>query len=341
MRILVYTDNHFCQHSSIVRGRGEKYSKRLENQIQSLNWVQRKAEELKCDMIVCLGDFFDKDSLNSEELSALKEICWSTLPKYYLVGNHEISLSNREYSSVNILSLIPNTHIIDTPARIGDNKDYILCVPYMVENHNLPEIARNFGSDRPQIVFSHNDIKGIQYGPYLSEKGFLVEDIENCCELFVNGHLHNEMQFCKNGFNLGNLTGINFSEDAFEYSHMVMLIDTGTKEMQWYENPFAFNFYKIDCVGKDKLYIDACLQHIKENAVVTIKVDEVLAEYARTVFNSKIVERRVLVNYNKVEAEVKTEFIAVDHVKQFREFVLSKLGSTDILMEELTTICKD
>ena len=37
MKVLLYTDNHFSQYSSILRNRGERYSIRLENQIKSIN----------------------------------------------------------------------------------------------------------------------------------------------------------------------------------------------------------------------------------------------------------------------------------------------------------------
>lgn len=37
MRILVFTDNHFCERSSIITKYGPKYSIRLENQLESLN----------------------------------------------------------------------------------------------------------------------------------------------------------------------------------------------------------------------------------------------------------------------------------------------------------------
>lgn len=37
MRYLIYTDNHFCETSSIVQKFGSKYTVRIENQLKSLN----------------------------------------------------------------------------------------------------------------------------------------------------------------------------------------------------------------------------------------------------------------------------------------------------------------
>ena len=100
MKICIYTDNHYAQYSSILRNRGSKYSVRLENQIESLNWVEELSAQTKCDRVVCLGDFFDKPELNAEELTALKSIKWNKDATHiFLVGNHEMGSNDLEYSS--------------------------------------------------------------------------------------------------------------------------------------------------------------------------------------------------------------------------------------------------
>lgn len=90
MKFVLFTDNHFCQYSSVVRSRGEVYSQRLENQIKSINWVEGLADEVGAEAVICLGDFFDKPQLNAEELSALEEIKWSDRRHIFLCGNHEM-----------------------------------------------------------------------------------------------------------------------------------------------------------------------------------------------------------------------------------------------------------
>ena len=74
MKFVIYADPHWSSYSSIVRGRGSKYSDRLEKLISSINYVEAVAEETDADGIICLGDFFDKEFLNSEEISALSEV---------------------------------------------------------------------------------------------------------------------------------------------------------------------------------------------------------------------------------------------------------------------------
>ena len=97
MRLLIFGDNHWCKYSSILRGRGTKYSLRLENQIRSLMWVDDVATEYHCDAIVCDGDFFDKPMLDSEEITALSDISF-THSMTYLVGNHESDMSDLSYN---------------------------------------------------------------------------------------------------------------------------------------------------------------------------------------------------------------------------------------------------
>ena len=37
MKVLLFSDNHFCKVGSILNRRGDKYFERLENQIKSIN----------------------------------------------------------------------------------------------------------------------------------------------------------------------------------------------------------------------------------------------------------------------------------------------------------------
>ena len=97
MKICFYTDPHWSQDSSIIRSRGNKYSSRLENLIQSINWVEALAYHQGCMSIICGGDFFDSSHLNSEEISALKEISWAPLSHVFLTGNHETNVKSLQY----------------------------------------------------------------------------------------------------------------------------------------------------------------------------------------------------------------------------------------------------
>lgn len=343
-KILIYGDPHFVEYSSIVRKRGEKYSKRLENLINSLNWVEQTAEDWNCAEIICLGDFFDKSELSATELTALQEVGWANILHTYLVGNHEGMLQNLSTSSAHLFKSIPQTRVIDEPTVDFYHQDISLCfIPYILEEERESFDHYVYSKDgKPIIVCSHNDIKGINFGYFESKEGFNIEDIESQCTLFFNGHLHNGTQICRNGYNVGNLTGQNFSEDAFKYQHRVCILDTVTLEMIWIENPFAFNFYKIDVsdVNTAKTYI----QQVKDNAIVTIKAPEDIVADIRAllVAEPRIKEYRVVSVPVKKELENgkdETVIQSVNHLEQFVTYIKDNLELTDTIISELTEVC--
>ena len=209
-RILIYTDPHFCQYSSIVRKEVGKYSQRITGLLRSINWAEKLAEDKGCDSILCLGDFFDKSHLNASELSALQDIEWSSLPHYFLVGNHEMAEVSLEKSSVHVFKMVPNVTVIEHTDIIKENGADIIFIPYTLEENRceIKDYCEQLGSQNRRLIFSHNDIAGIQFGGYKSQTGFEIEDIKLNCDLFINGHIHNGGWVEENHIlNLGNLTG--------------------------------------------------------------------------------------------------------------------------------------
>ena len=180
MRIAIATDNHFCERSSILTKYGTKYSLRLENQLASINWVEQLAKTENCDMIVCLGDFFDKPQLTDQEITALQDINWAEdIPHYFLVGNHESEENDLQYSSTKVLEG-NNRYIIDKPSLYQILDVELAFLPYIVESNKQPleSYFPQNGLNLPRILFSHNDILGLQMGPVVSKIGFSIEEIE-------------------------------------------------------------------------------------------------------------------------------------------------------------------
>mgnify|MGYP002520697870 CR=1 FL=1 len=346
--ILVCGDVHFCQYSSILRERGIKYSKRLENILESINFVERTATEKNVDAIVYLGDFFDKPNLNDEELTALKEIKWSDISHYFIVGNHESSVNELLFNSTKTLEDI-NRHVIDNfkiMTKANDSNFDFAFLPYCTEDCRV-SISKLFNNKETnkRIIFSHNDIKGIQMGPIISKQGYEIADIESNCDLFINGHIHNGSEVTKKIINLGNLTGQNFGEDAYKYSHNIMLLDEETLKYELIENPYAFNFYKIE-INNEKDFTK--LATLKSNAVVNIKCEQSLLQDVKKLVNeaknivaSRILTYRELINRDNLEnAEITAELVlnAHDPLERFTEFIKNRLGNDEIVLEELSAI---
>ena len=249
MKYFIFADPHWSSYSSIVRSRGEIYSTRLENLIKTINWIELEAQKQNCDAIICLGDFFDKSELNSEEITALQEIKWANMRHYMLVGNHEMGRNDLEISSAHLFALIPNVAVIDIPYMYNEqNNTSIMFLPYVLENNRKPlkEYFDGMEHCENRIIFSHNDIAGIQLGNFVSTSGFSIKEIEENCNLFINGHLHNDTEIGNKIINVGNITGQNFSEDAFAHTHKALILDTDEKSLIPVVNPHAMNFYKLD-----------------------------------------------------------------------------------------------
>lgn len=342
MKLCIYSDPHWSTYSSILRQRGKSYSKRLETLIASINWVENLALQNNCSGIFCLGDFFDRNNLNAEEITALNEINWSNLQHTFIVGNHEITKDDLSMNSMNVLAQIGQ--VIKEPKYLEFDKFNIVIIPYIDEDNRKPldiilkELSINIVNRT--IILSHNDIKGIRYGAYVSESGFAIDEIERNCELYLNGHLHNGQWISRKILNVGNLSGQNFTEDGFVHSHCAFILDTDTLELQAFENPYAIYFYKVDIFKENDL---SKLDKLK-NACVSITVKESLINKVKEKVKSLsniITHRTVVVPNDELVVETNSEELLgkVNHLDKFNEFILTELGNFDIVKYELEKVC--
>lgn len=353
MKICIYTDNHFCASSPMLKYEGKKYTERLDNQIETINWVEQLAVDKGCSEVVHLGDFFDKSTLLAMEVTALRDIKWNNLKHTFIVGNHEIADNTLKYNSLNVLASIGR--IIDSPTIDCGFGYEILYLPYTLESNRKPleeiieETTKKYYTGmvttqevKERIILSHNDIKGIQYGQFVSKHGFSVSEIEKCCSLFVNGHLHNQMKVSNKIINLGNITGLNFNEDATKYKHTAMILDTSTMTYELVENPYALCFYKINSF---KALQDTIASGLNNYAVATIKVPQSALNDAKTLCLNAFRNYKIICTYNDSEISDKnnkkapvSQLISADHIKQFKEQCGEKFGNSEILMKELSLL---
>lgn len=344
MRILLYADVHWSTNSSILRTKGKKYSIRLENLIQSVSWAEEISKKEKCDAVINLGDFFDKSIIPDIDITALQDVTWNQdIPHYNLVGNHESSVGSLAYNTVHALHC-GNTPfiVISKPYKIELPNGALYFLPFITEDNRKPikEYLTDLGYEEGKlnIVFSHNDLKGIQLGRVPSTVGFDVNEIEEICSLFINGHIHNSTWVTKKILNLGNLTGQNFGEDAEKYKHQVLILDTDTREVTFIENPYSLKFYQIDIESEKDLMK---LENIESNAIVSFRCKESLYELLLDGINkyNNIIETKISIIRETTEEEVvidRVEDFTIDHLQKFREFTVSKLGDDPIVQEELS-----
>lgn len=343
MKVLIYTDPHFCEKFSIVTKMGDKYTTRLENQIKSINWAEELAYKKGCQYVICAGDFFDKPNLTQQEITAINEIKFAPMcAHFFLVGNHESEENDLHYNSTEILQQDRSSNFIVAEPRLLEEPDFELAfLPYITEARR--QEAKDYFPEpkAKRLLISHNDLFGIQMGPAVSTVGFKPEDLASICDLCVNGHLHNGIKISNKVINLGNLTGKDFGEDAFRYKHNVMLVDTDTMTYELIENPYAFNFYKIEINTKADL---AILNRLSNNAVVSVKCRDLLVAEAKELIASlpNIVESRVVITREVANGETAEDItdLTVDQYVKFAECCREKLENNAILEEELSEILK-
>ena len=337
MKLGVVGDIHWSKYSSIVRQRGKKYSLRLENCIDSVNWAETTLKD--CDKVIYLGDFFDSDILKSEELTALSELKWNDKEHIFLVGNHELGLHDLSFSSAHLFN-IANKVVIDKPVIQGYGHVELCFLPYILDNTGrIEDYIYVRTGNLPRIIFSHNDIAGIQLGKFLTTSGFDIENIKCSCDLFINGHLHNETCIDNKIYNIGNLTGQNFSEDACRYGHKVFIIDTETFDIEKIENPFAFKFFKFENIE------DLLKYNFPSNSIVTAKLYtgqlNKVNKFVET--NDNILAHRFVMITNTKELnhnENSNIQLSVDHLEKFQEFIIDRLGNNKLVKEELMEVIR-
>ncbi len=344
MKILLVGDAHFCKRSSIINKFGTKYPVRLENQIQTFGWIKEQALKNNCEMVIGLGDLFDSSQLSDVEITAAKELPFADLPTYLIVGNHEASSQDLTFNSTKVLEA-NNRYIISEPATLfidtPEESTEICFLPYVVESERRP-LAEYFPARTcRRVILSHNDIKGISYGPVISAAGFEVSDIEANCDLYINAHIHNGQRITDKIYNIGNITGQNFSEDSLRYSHNIIILDTKDLSVTHIENPYAYNFYKIQIDCESDIF---CLDKLKNNAVLSIKCEQSLVDVVKQKIStlSNIVESRLIITKKYTEDSAATEEIdlSVDHLARFIEYCKATIENTTILEEEIAEVCK-
>jgi DNA repair exonuclease SbcCD nuclease subunit len=320
---------------------GDKYTTRLEYLIKGLNWVNDIAVEKGCDTLICAGDMMDRATLDDIEITALKELTWK-LPCYFLVGNHESKDSSLLYTSVKALESDTNI-IINRPYTLETPKAQIHFVPYIVESDRKPltEYLLNVDNSKKQIIVSHNDLCGINYAGFVSQTGFKLDEIEACCDLYLNGHLHNSERITNKILNLGSMSAHNFTNDSLRYKYGIWILDTDNFTIDFIENPYSLNFYKLDIVNaKDIKKLDT----LKNQAILSIKcLDKLIAE-VRTKIDAmpNVLTYRLIpiISLEEGTKVVDNSSLLVDHLAKFIECCKEKLEPGPVLDAELQEICK-
>lgn len=273
MLVGLYTDAHFSQSSSIILGKKDSFSGRLQNLIESFKWMNEVFTERGVKEIFCLGDLTDKPNLTSEEISALGKC--NLDGHRFILGNHCRSDKDGYFNSLSVFEKVYNK-----PEYLNLDDCIFYLLPY---NSTLTDL--NSLDPKPDVILSHNDIMDFNYGNYLSKTGYELSDIVSNCKLFINGHLHNGEWLIKNRvMNLGSITGVNFASCGGEWDPSIGILDTDTLKVELIENPIAYKFRKLSFnnYSEVKNYLSSLS---KQNYVLQIKVPQRIVNDVRDLLN--------------------------------------------------------
>lgn len=285
MKIGLYADPHISATSSIIAGKQDKFSGRLDNLIKSYEWMDQLFKDNGCEKVICLGDVTDKPDLTAEEITAMAQ-CKGLSDHLIVEGNH---CRQDKDGLINSLGLLKNVYTSPSVMKIQDRN--ILILPY---NSTIVDLRDYKDID---IILSHNDIKGYDLNGHILTSGYELSEILDCCKIFINGHLHNGGWLVKDKVvNLGQLSGMNFSSCGGEWESSAGILDLDDLSLQIVENPYAYRFKKeqFSSLAKLKTYLNALPEN--RNYVLQVKVPEKIATSVRSILDKsdRVVASRVL-----------------------------------------------
>ena len=122
----------------------------------------------------------------------------------------------------------------------------------------------------------------------------------------------------------------------------IIILDTDTLHYELIENPYAYNFYKLQVNTEADLSV---FNTLKNNAVVSIKCEQQLIEKTKHVLSElsdKIIDSRIILvrNIESVDSSTTELDLSVDHLARFIECCKASIEDSKLLEEELSEICK-
>lgn len=319
-RFIFIADNHYCPNSSVVSGRRSgRYSDRIENQLESIRWVNSFGLP-----VVHGGDFFNNSIITSEEQTSLSGVKHLLKDWVFLRGNHESA------GEFDLLGALGDKVIrVPTEAKIGGMKTLFL--PFNSSESDI--------KDKYDLIIGHIGLEGIPFGA----KGFNFELIDKSCDFFLNGHLHNRLELGRNKWNTGSLTAQNFSDNCVDYRKGLVIVDTVNRTLEFVENPYAFNFFKITWKDYLNKYMGSPAGEAMRRSTSCISISCKEGEKSEilksgqfdSVYYLRVSEDRSVKNSTE---STHNSVVEVDHLSKFRESFISKVGQSSIVLEELAEV---
>ena len=342
MKILMYSDVHISRTSSIIPlGDDKKFTYRQKMIIDTAEFIAKKADELKVDIIINLGDTFDQHTLTSYDIETASEFFskfrYLSIPHLVLVGNHEMINSN--YNAIKLLDNITNITVIDKPCSVKLNSLFL-------DNNSLTEEQnmklaflpykdfRNI-NELPEgdFLISHNDIQGSELRKGIQLPDGLTQDQLKQYKIVFNGHIHKSGIF-NNVVNVGSCTSHSFSDDN-DFIPKIYVFDTVTLDLQSYKSNICplFRAFKIknlqdltdilNACNKDYVYIFniQCPYELKDAVKSVLKDDTAVLNYKVTTYITEESKSVKIDSKDKLDSLLGNMDINLDMNVAFKQFL--------------------
>jgi DNA repair exonuclease SbcCD nuclease subunit len=266
--VLIFSDVHVHPH--------KRSNDRLEDCLNTLNWVFDVAEQRGITQILFGGDLYhDRQKIEVYTYQRTFETLEKRLRDgkfqlYLLLGNHDLWFNdNTSVSSVIPLSSLPGVKIVAKPERIniaGSNWDFI---PFTHDPITaLEELKKKPGN--PEYSLGHIAIDGaILHGTQYSD--VTIEHDGDMMSVGVSlfdhykhtflGHYHAEQRVNNKVEYIGSPLQLSFGE-AFQKKHIIAF-NGKTGEKTYIDNEFSPVHLIIDVKEKDKYNLNGNFVRIK------------------------------------------------------------------------------
>lgn len=273
-RLLIYSDAHVYAH--------KKNLERLDDCLQTLDWVFRTACQRDIKNVLFVGDLFQNrqkiDIYTYQHTFEIFQKYQDVLNHWLLLGNHDMWHNESwEISSLIPLGAIKNILVINRPCTLEVDGFPISFLPYTKDPiESLQSIENNYNK---RVLFAHIAIDGailnVHANTYSEEvvehDGDMIKvdaNILNNWDQVFLGHYHAEQKLTDKIEYVGSPLQLSYGE-AFQKKHII-IYDPETNEKEYIENTFSPQHYI--CSPDEAEQAD-----FNERAFVKIQSDDLLS----------------------------------------------------------------
>ncbi len=321
-KVLIFSDLHVHAH--------KRSSERLQDCLDTLDWVFKTAIDRGIEDVLFLGDLFHDrqkiDVLTYQRTFEIFEKYLVGMAKpvdeyerinedkppfnlYLLLGNHDLwHLNKWDVSSVNPFRALNGVTVIDKPSTLSIGGELISFMPFTHDPiKDLKEIDKKHSNILCGHIALHNAKLNVMHGvrsqvsiEHDGDMTLVDASIFKDWDQVFLGHYHAEQQVSANVEYIGSPLQLSFGE-AFQHKH-ILIYDLETKEKEYIRNKFSPQHFIIHEKDKDKY-------PLKGN-FIRLEVDDITESYIVQMRNELVEEKKVgTLEITQVEKESEELFI--------------------------------